>query len=327
GRTLGRGSRRPRPPAPCRAVAGRPATRPRARRCRFHRPPPGLSRALGRGAPWPGAACGGSPTRSHSERSRAGVAVGAPTAPAYGLRRGTRPRTTAGAVCGCHARPSLRGRRSDAHRPCTARALAAGARMPRHVGSADRGIPRATDIQSDTDGTQLRRGTALETGPTSSESPAVPHGNATGGGVRSQPDKHDYGYQRGGTSRTSAVTTPKGVTVTRTSVREYLARQRELISPAVAIRPQPLVDKIPVRHQPQDRESVWPDCPALGARAGRSSDRIAHAGPRPGAHPSRSVHGRGIMRACTAGRVVLSALSFILASTPALAQSPPSGLI
>src|SRR5262249_45919308 len=83
----------PPPPAGWRVVAGRPAPRRRARRCRFHRPPPGLSRALGRGAPWPGAACGGSPTRSHSERSRAGVAVGAPTAPAYGLRRGTRPRT------------------------------------------------------------------------------------------------------------------------------------------------------------------------------------------------------------------------------------------
>src|SRR5207302_8917625 len=37
----------------------------------------------------------------------------------------------------------------------------------------------------------------------------------------------NYGYRKGGVSRRSTVTTPKGVTVTRTSVREYLAKQRE----------------------------------------------------------------------------------------------------
>src|SRR5262247_4482918 len=32
--------------------------------------------------------------------------------------------------------------------------------------------------------------------------------------------------------------------------------------------------KIRVRHQPQDRESAWPDHSAVGARAGRSPHRI-----------------------------------------------------
>src|SRR5215475_1661617 len=53
------------------------------------------------------------------------------------------------------------------------------------------------------------------------------HGSAPSFGAPNGASPQNYGYQRGGISRTSAVTTPKGVTVTRTSVREYLARQRE----------------------------------------------------------------------------------------------------
>src|SRR5438132_4604169 len=55
----------------------------------------------------------------------------------------------------------------------------------------------------------------------------VPLGNPDLTGCQRGASPQNYGYRRGGISRTSAVTTPKGVTVTRTSVREYLARQRE----------------------------------------------------------------------------------------------------
>src|SRR5262249_38144522 len=37
--------------------------------------------------------------------------------------------------------------------------------------------------------------------------------------------------------------------------------------------------KIRVRHQPQDRESAWPDHSAIGARAGRPGHRITRARP------------------------------------------------
>src|SRR5262249_9255111 len=55
--------------------------------------------------------------------------------------------------------------------------------------------------------------------------------------------------------------------------------------------------------------------------------RHAADGLQPRLMPSVRRNWGGTMRACTAGRVVLSVLAFILACTPALAQSPPPGLI
>src|SRR5262245_11657749 len=53
--------------------------------------------------------------------------------------------------------------------------------------------------------------------------------------------------------------------------------------------------KIRVRHQPQDRESTWPDHSAVGARAGRSSHRISGCSTNAANSCEHTAHSSGLL--------------------------------